>query len=1176
MTNSVFRCRGLLAVLLAGTVGIGSASANSTMGSGGPYPKDSYIENRGQWSGEATHLGVFPGVDVWLTRTGVTYEFQRTTGNRQSVRDQFNLENDADPVFTTEGHVVKLEFLGATPGTPANYDQRAGNLTFISRAQTLGTAGYGTVLMSGIYPGVSAAFFSDRGLPRYDLVIAPNADPSQIRMRLVGADAVRVAPDGALEFDTSLGTIRQERLFAYQGENRTPVAVRFVALGGNTFGFQLGVYDPSKPLVIDPVIFSSFLAGTTTTVRGVARDTTGRPVFGGLTNSKSFPTTPGAFRTTRKGFDGFLSKFSADGQTLIWSTFLGGAGRDSVSRVRVDNKNRVYAAGETNSADFPVSASAVQTTLGGSRDGFVTQLNADGSAMLASTYLGGTGNDAALGLDLVGNNGSVAVVGTTRSNNYPVTGGAFQGALNGKSDGFATVLNTGFTGRVYSTYYGGSKLDQLSDVYAFGDGSIIFGGGTSSTNFPTVNAFQGTFGGFTDGVFGRLNSSGHPAYSSYLGGDSDDLVTSVAVQGGKPILVGVTGSPNFPVTPTAMKPVIDEIDGFATVLNSAGTALVGSTFLGGTNDDGAMGVALDKANRVLVIGTTGSGDIAVTEDAPQSEFGGAQDAFMYLLPQNMTALSFGTYWGGTELDLGLAIASDGVNGFFFGGDTDSNNFPLVAPFQPAFGGEFTGTIGRMSIEGLLSFSIEPNRVTGGEQTTGYAFLTFDPGPGGVTAELIVDSPFVDAPSSVHFLEGSSSQSFWIFTKPVENVTNVPFTLRFNGVDKMATLRIDPPGPVAVTTNKNTYGDEQGTGTVTLSGKAPAGGLKVNLSSNNALLTVPASVTVPENATSVGFTFTVGQVPSGQDATITASAKGKTASRTVTLNTTLINILVNPMQFIGGDVDVTVMGKARVRRPAKAGGDVIALNSSHPAILSVPATVTIPEGATEVDFMIGHSETFTTTTVTITGTFQGVNRNVKPVVTPGILVDFTIDPSTVKGGSSTLVQGIVTINGPAPTGGTVVALQSADTAKAEVPATVTIPAGSVSAAFTITHKAQHDNTSVDISAKSGGVTMVKTLNILAPVLTSLTLNRDNVVGGSATAVTGTVTLDGPAPAGGAVVSLSSSDTAAATVPATVTVPAGATSVNFTVTHRVVDRIVNVVITASYKGVNKTANLQVRPR
>jgi hypothetical protein len=384
------------------------------------------------------------------------------------------------------------------------------------------------------------------------------------------------------------------------------------------------------------------------------------------------------------------------------------------------------------------------------------------------------------------------------------------------------------------------------------------------------------------------------------------------------------------------------------------------------------------------------------------------------------------------------------------------------------------------------------------------------------------------------------------------------------------ITYDPiPGPSVASLSINPSSAKGGgttTGTVTLSDVAPQGGEIVNLSSSySPLVTVPATVTIPQGATSATFQITMAPVPSSANATITAIGNGIQTAVLTVLPSSLTAVSVNPAAVTGGQANST--GTVTLDAPASVLGVTVALSSSNTAAATVPASVTITSGSTTANFTVTTNGVSLSTPVTISGTAD-VTQTATLTVNPPPLISVTLNPTSVIGGTPS--TGTVTLNGPAPAGGAVVALSSNNGA-ATVPASVIVGAGATTANFTVTTSPVGAVTSPTITGTCNG-TQTATLTVNPPALASVSLNPTSVIGGNIS--TGTVTLTSPAAAGTSV-TLSSNNPAVAAVPASVSVTAGSTTANFTVSTSGVAVSSSPTISAVYRSLTKTANLTVNP-
>ena len=551
---------------------------------------------------------------------------------------------------------------------------------------------YAKVKVHGLYPGVDLVYYGNQRKLEYDFIVAPGADPGSITMAVEGAERPSLDGQGDLVLAIEDKEVRFQKPVVYQEVDgvRQEISGSYKLKSAHQVGFQVGAYDGSRPLIIDPTLsYSTYLGGSGLDQSlGIAVDSSGHAYVTGFTTSTNFPTTPGAFQTTAPGgvVDAFVAKLNAAGSALLYCTYLGGSGVDQGLGVAVDSGGHAYVTGFTNSMNFPTTLVAFRTTSGGGAHAFVTKLNPTGSGLVYSTYLGGSSNDRGLGI-AVDSGGHAYVTGRTNSMNFPTTPGAFQTTSSGGFDAFVTRLNPTGSGLVYSTYLGGSGTDQGRGIAVDPGGHAHVTGLTNSTNFPTTpGTFQTTSGGGVHAFVTKLNPTGSGlVYSTYLGGSGSDQGQGIAVgSGGHAYVTGSTSSTNFPTTTNAIQPASGGgEDAFVTMLNSTGTGLVYSTYLGGSGDEEGKGIAVDSRGHAYVTGFTSSINFPRTTGAFQAIAPvkvplGGHGAFVAALNPLGTGLVYSSYLGGSGEDVGFGIALDGSYSAYFTGLTNSINFPTTA------------------------------------------------------------------------------------------------------------------------------------------------------------------------------------------------------------------------------------------------------------------------------------------------------------------------------------------------------------------------------------------------------------------------------------------------------------------------------------------------------------------
>ncbi|WP_432663752.1 SBBP repeat-containing protein [Wukongibacter baidiensis] len=388
------------------------------------------------------------------------------------------------------------------------------------------------------------------------------------------------------------------------------------------------------------LIYSTYLGGDSSDDgRGIAIDSAGNAYVTGETSSGDFPTTPGAFQTALAGnSDAFITKLNSTGSMLIYSTYLGGNDNDEGNAISIDSTGSAYVIGTTESGDFPTTPGAFQMALGGSSNAFITKINAIGSTLIYSTYLGGFGFN--IGNDIaVDNAGNAYVTGNAGSVNFPTTPGAFQTTFSGGgTDAFITKLNPAGSNLIYSTYLGGNSTDEGEGIAIDTTGNAYVTGNTASSNFPTTpGAFQTTHSGSFDVFVTKLNPVGSAlVYSTYIGGNGSDVGCSISIDNNRNAYVtGDTASFNFPITPGAFQTTLTgPQDAFVTKLNPTGSALIYSTYLGGSSGDRGEGITSDNNGNAYVVGTTGSRDFPTTIGAFQTALFANADAFISKINTN--------------------------------------------------------------------------------------------------------------------------------------------------------------------------------------------------------------------------------------------------------------------------------------------------------------------------------------------------------------------------------------------------------------------------------------------------------------------------------------------------------------------------------------------------------------
>lgn len=517
---------------------------------------------------------------------------------------------------------VCLEGLGDLPGK-ANYFSGNDSARWRTAVPTFARVRYREV-----YPDVDLIFYGNDESLEYDFILRPGADADLLRLELDGSENLAVDAAGDLLIGMAGEVIRQHKPIIYQEVNgsRREVSGGYRVLSSHEVGFAVGNYNRTRPLIIDPVLSYSRTFGGSglDQVTGVTADAQGNTYVVGNTTSLDFPLL-NPLQTNFAGFqDVFLARFDTNG-VMVFSTFLGGQSVDAAQGIALDSAGNIYITGYTRSTNFP-TANALQSTNRGNYDVFITKLNPLGNALLYSTYLGGGDFDTGGGI-AVDSHGNAIVTGYTQSTNFP-TANAIQPVFGGIGDAFVCKLNAAGDGLIYSTYLGGKgsenrNNDDLGGAVAVDSaGNAYVTGWTYSLDFPVLRPFQAVKGdtsgnAATDAFVTKFDPAGAMVYSTYLGGDFQDKGRGIAVDAlGNAYVAGATDSDDFPIRNSVQGSMAGEGalflgDAFVTALDASGTNLLYSTFIGGSGDDQASGIAVDANGNAAVAGFTDSIDFPV-------------------------------------------------------------------------------------------------------------------------------------------------------------------------------------------------------------------------------------------------------------------------------------------------------------------------------------------------------------------------------------------------------------------------------------------------------------------------------------------------------------------------------------------------------------------------------------
>lgn len=673
-------------------------------------PRDGFIENKGQWHNNALFLTHTKQGDVWITRKGIAFSFTKAIAVSQKSSAQLSAKKQSI-VFERKEHAVHMEFV------KASFDNaRIEKLTVLPGVQhyILGNDPqkwqkdvhtYKEVLIKGLYKGIDARYYREAGSMRYDFIVEPNADVSQIRFTLQGAKSWSVNRiENVLSIQTVHGEYRHAGLKAYQVvEGKQVIVPCTFSQSGNHITFDVKKKYHNLPLIIDPIVYSTFLGGSgdNEAVNDVAVDVNFRQkedaYYVGTTSSADFPIRPGV-RVIR-GQDAFVAKFNKMNGIPEYTTFIGGDNIEEGFGIAVDTKDRPWICGSTRSTNFP-NPGSLGGSLQGTQDGFILRLNNMGSAPEMGKYVGGTSSSETLRAIDIDANSNAYIVGSAGTN-FPTTpnnvfkrtnplvpppmGGPpaeIDDAIVGKYSENGSPIWVSYLGSAGSVDIGEDiKLDPFTSqpivsVTTVGTGYPVTAGALGSTD-PDVT---GTDIGIT-----RFNTSGTAlVWSAIIGGNSQDTKSKIDIDvAGNVYCVCETMSPNFPLRNQIQGLMGSDIDLAIFKVNTGGASLGYSTFCGGEGLDTPGDIAVDATLRLYVAFSTNSTSLGTFLNSStayqQTPVQGVDGALVRLTSSGQA--EYGTFFGGNGTDFFRALAIDIRGNAYIGGWSASTDYPLKNPFD---------------------------------------------------------------------------------------------------------------------------------------------------------------------------------------------------------------------------------------------------------------------------------------------------------------------------------------------------------------------------------------------------------------------------------------------------------------------------------------------------------------
>jgi len=655
-----------------------------------------FIQNEGQGAAQSLFYAKTSKYSLWLTRNSMVFDIE--------------WNGVAQPAAGRD--MSTLSFLGAEKSPevfPLDMAEYQINY-FIGSDESKWRARVPTskaILYQKLYPNIDLKVYGTENQIEYDWIIKPGGDVSDIRFLFEGVKETRIDEEQNLNVITNFSEFKHLKPVCCQfiAGARVPVEGLFKKIDNSTYGIEVEEYNQDYELIIDPIIlvYSTFLGGTSYDVpEAIAVDSQGAVYITGITYSANFPTMNpivDEFISTYKM--AFVTKINSEGSGLVYSTFLGGSDDDRSYDLAIDSAGAAYIVGKAASEDFPLM-NPFQADNKGSDDVFITKISPDGSNLVFSSFLGGTGQEWGVGI-AVDNKGAAYVTGATTSADFPIKK-AFQKKYKGAEsptypwDCFISKIHPQGNRLVYSSFLGGNGFDFAKKVAVNSKSEAIITGDTSSQNFPTKKAVQKNISGMSDVFICKIHKSGRRLrYSTYLGGSDYENSKGIAVDShGVAYVTGDTASDDFPFMNNLQELMIkdndeEENDIFVIKLSANGKKILYSSSLGGSNYESVKDIAIDSTGAAYITGVTYSEDFP-TLNPYQKILKGESDAFISKLSPNGKRLLYSTYLGGSSYDRGTGIAIDAQGIIYEVGETYSKNFPKKNAYQKKKRGKDSGDL----------------------------------------------------------------------------------------------------------------------------------------------------------------------------------------------------------------------------------------------------------------------------------------------------------------------------------------------------------------------------------------------------------------------------------------------------------------------------------------------------